>query len=288
MSIPSLTTATNRLSAVEIAEFAVAALCDEADLTPKPGLVDGRGSGAHDDMTQAMLHASARALGPAFAECAAAAEQLPLGLELRRRIGAIGRAAEQQMMQITGGVNTHRGALWAVGLLCTAAGLGHRGSGDICAAAGQLARLPDHGVGDRPTVLSHGARVRSRYRVDGAPGEARSGFPHLTRYALPALRSHPGDTTAARLDTLLTLMAHLDDTCVLHRGGPSALAALQDGARAVLAAGGVTSVAGRRRLARLDSLCAHHRLSPGGSGDLLAATLFVESVEGGRAPACRH
>ena len=105
------------LTSRAIADLAVAALRAEAELTPKPGLVDRRGSGAHTDMDLGMLLASAEALHEGFAECARAAQEMPLGVELRARLGVIGRMAERQMLAATGGVNTHRGALWALGLL---------------------------------------------------------------------------------------------------------------------------------------------------------------------------
>src|SRR3954454_21135934 len=101
---------TATLTADAIAELAVASLRAEANLTPKPGLVDQRGSGAHTDMDLAVLHASAGALRSAFTECASAAGQLPLSRELRATVGTIGRAGERAMLAATGGVNTHRGA----------------------------------------------------------------------------------------------------------------------------------------------------------------------------------
>lgn len=263
----------------EIADAAVTALHDEVDLTPKPGLVDRRGSGAHDDMTRDMLHASAEALHPALAECACAAEQLAAGPALRARIGVIGRDGERAMLAATGGVNTHRGALWALGLLSAATGAGMVGTAATVTYAAQLARLPDPASGPRPgTAVSHGALARKRYHAGGAPGQARAGFPHITRYALPALRSGP-DRTQARLHALLALMAHLDDTCLLHRGGPTGLAAVQAGARAVLRSGGLHTPEGRQHFTDLDRLCAARRLSPGGAGDLLAAALFLDTLD---------
>ena len=105
------------LTSVQIADLAVEAIRAEADLTPKPGLVDQRGSGAHCDMDLAMLHASADSLHSAFVECASAATSFEAETEMRARLGVIGRAGERTMLAATGGVNTHRGALWAIGLL---------------------------------------------------------------------------------------------------------------------------------------------------------------------------
>lgn len=260
-----------------IADLAVSAVRAEADLTPKPGLVDGRGSGAHADMDLHMLHASAEALRDAFVECACIAQQLSIGPELRDAIGVVGRNGEAQMLAATGGVNTHRGALWALGLLSA----GVAAAGDLAGAldvAAQLALIPDrHAIA--PT--SHGAQARRRYGASGAAGEAQQRFPHVRLYGLPALRSARqagASEDSARLTALLSLMAHLDDTCVLHRGGRSGLRAVQAGAHAVLTAG-IGTPEGQRQFTLLDDMCLMRRLSPGGSGDLLSATLFLDALE---------
>jgi triphosphoribosyl-dephospho-CoA synthase len=272
---------TTTLAADAIADLAVTALHAEADLTPKPGLVDRRGSGAHDDMDLAMLHDSAEALRGAFTDCALAGSHSDTAFDLRVRLGVIGRNGEAAMLEATGGVNTHRGALWALGLLSAGAAV----TGDVAAAinlAAGLARIPDPALAGDPTVTtSHGARARRRYGTSGAAGQAQAGFPHVRSRALPALhaaRRAGLDEASARLDALLALVAHLDDTCVLHRGGAAASSAVQAGARAVLAAGGCGTALGRQYLAALDRMCLERRWSPGGSGDLLSATLFLDTL----------
>jgi triphosphoribosyl-dephospho-CoA synthase len=268
------------LDASAIADVAVAALHDEANLTPKAGLVDGRGCGTHDDMTLAMLHDSAEALHTAFAECGWAATTLDIGTELRALIGVIGRVGEQRMLTATSGVNTHRGALWALGLLSAGAARGG-GIGQITDFAAQLAAIPDPALaGGRST--SHGANARRRFGARGAAGEAQAGFPQVTVHALPTVRAarlDGADEDTARLDALLSLMARLDDTCVLHRGGRSGLRAVQSGAAAVLHAGGCRTTQGQAHFQTLDRLCAERRLSPGGSGDLLSVALFLDALD---------
>lgn len=247
------------------------ALREEALHTPKPGLVDRRGNGAHRDMTLPMLLRSADALVAPIAACAGAAQAMPPGPDLRAVIGAIGRDGERRMLAATGGVNTHRGALWALGLL--AAGLAAAGTvAGAARFAAELAAVDDPAAGGR--ALSHGARVRLRYGAAGAMGEARQGFPHTVRVALPVLR-HAGRTNA-----LLASMSRLEDTCLLHRAGPAGLRVVRDGAAAVLRAGGARTTAGAAALDRLDGRCERHGLSPGGSGDVLAAAIFLDSAAG--------
>ena len=240
------------LDAETIADTAVAALHAEADLTPKPGLVDRRGAGAHADMNVALLHRSADALRDAFLECCWAALVLD-GTALRLELGLIGRAGERAMLAATGGVNTHRGALWALGLL--SAGVAARGIGGACAFAAETARIPDPAA---DVTRSHGATARRRYGATGAAGEAAAGFPHVREHALPALcaaRLRGADEATARVDALRAWLATVDDTCLLYRGGPAGLRAVQTAAADVLAEGGYGSVRGRARFDALDALC---------------------------------
>lgn len=266
--------------AERLAELAVTALVDEAELSPKPALVDRRGQGAHQDLSLGLMLTSAQALRPCFQAMAEAAELGLPAAELRRLIGRLGREGEAAMLQATGGINTHRGAIWALGLLLAAVQARPDSAQALCLAAGRLASLPDP---DAPrTAPSHGQRVAQRYGVGGARAEAAAGFPAIHQRGLPQLRASrqagAGEQNA-RLDALLAIMTRLDDTCVLHRGGPAALATMQQGAQAVLDAGGSASLAGRRQLLRLDRQLLAANASPGGAADLLAATLFVDRLE---------
>lgn len=269
-------------AAERLADLAVQALVDEADLSPKPGLVDRRGSGAHSDLHLGLMHASAQSLWPAFAAMAdAARSEGRVSQALRETLGQLGRDGEAEMLRVTGGVNTHRGAIWALGLLSAAAALeadapDARG---VAATAAALARLSDPAVS--VTSDSHGARVCRTYGVLGAREQAQHGFPAVIEQGLPQLlasrRGGAGEQNA-RLDALLAIMTELSDTCVLHRAGLDGLTRMQQGARAVLAAGGCASLAGRRQLRALEGEMLSLRASPGGAADLLAATLFLDRL----------
>jgi triphosphoribosyl-dephospho-CoA synthase len=264
-----------------VADLAVHALLEEAELTPKPALVDRRGGGAHDDMDLGMLFSSAYALRPTFRDLATRAYGCTPSRRLREELAAIGRRGETTMFAITGGVNTHRGAIWALGLLTAAAAMAPAGAppADIAAFAGRVASFPDHCA---PTEVSHGSLVTRRYGVAGARGEARRGFPNVVGIALPVLRAtrEAGQPERlARLDALVALIAHVDDTCLLHRGGRPALRDAQAGARAVIAVGGNATLAGRRAVRSLEMTLLRHNASPGGSADLLAAALFLDALD---------
>jgi triphosphoribosyl-dephospho-CoA synthase len=274
-------------SPLELSKLAVSALIEEAELTPKPALVDRRGNGAHHDLDLPMLLRSAEALQSGFVALAQAAVGEPPTLQLREQIGRIGRGMERRMLVATGGCNAHRGAIWALGLLVAGAAQcrSDRNASRIAARAAALAQLPDRFA---PRPLSHGERARLRFGAAGARGEAQAAFPHAIRVGMPALRQArdrgvPED--CARLDAFMAIMASLDDTCLLHRGGQAALRAAKAGARAVLAAGGMAAPAGWCRLDRLHTELMARWASPGGSADLLSVTLFLDRLEGGSRPA---
>lgn len=270
-----------------LARFATHALIEEARLTPKPALVDRRGSGAHRDLNLALMERSARSLEPTFAALARASRGMQPSASLRAQLAAIGRDGESVMMEATQGSNAHRGAIWIVGLLVAGATICDFGSPmrpqfdaarTICATAAQIACFPDHGA---PLVDSNGSRVRARYGVGGARREAQEGFPHVVRIGLPALRAARDrgvGENAARLDALLAIMTSLDDTCLLHRAGPPALCAAKAGAHEVLTLGGSATARGRAALERLEARLLSLNASPGGAADLLAATLFMDKL----------
>jgi triphosphoribosyl-dephospho-CoA synthase len=271
------------LSPLQLSTFAVSALVEEAELTPKPALVDRRGNGAHHDLDLPLLRRSARALQGGFAALAQATAGESTTLRLREQIGRIGRGMERGMLMATGGCNAHRGAIWALGLLVAGASQCRRdrSAARIAARAAALARLPDRFA---PRPLSHGERARLRFGAAGARGEAQAAFPHAIGVGLPRLREArergvPED--CARLDALMAIMASLDDTCLLHRGSRAALEAAQTGAQAVLAAGGTSAPAGQERLHGLHSELMARWASPGGSADLLSVTLFLDRLESG-------
>jgi triphosphoribosyl-dephospho-CoA synthase len=278
-----------------LARLAVEALVDEALLTPKPALVDTRGSGAHRDLNLATMLRSAHTLAPTFAALARAA--LTCGVPsaaMRTELARIGRHGEAEMLRATGGSNAHRGAIWIVGLLVAGAviaasddalsqqphaqphTLSH--AARVCALGAQIACFPDRFAAPAD---SHGERVRQRYNVGGARQEAQDGFPHVIGVGLPALRAARAEGIGEhvpRVDALLAIMTSLDDTCLLHRAGLAGLEAGRGGAQRVLDLGGSATPAGRAALAALERRLLDLNASPGGAADLLAATLFIDRL----------
>lgn len=269
-----------------LAECAVDALMDEVNLTPKPALVDRRGNGAHHDLTLDLMERSAQSLKPMFEAMALAAlEQGSVSQRLREAIGKIGRDGEAVMLAETQGVNTHRGAIWALGLLVTATALNSQKTrnikaSEICQIAAEIACLEDRFIPEQ--TESHGQFVQKKYGAGGAKLQAQQGFPVIMQYGLPQLRAsrakhHP--EVAVRVDSLLAMMATLKDTCVLYRSGELGLKRMQKGAKYVLELGGYATDTGKRALQFLEIDLMRLNASPGGVADLLAATLFLDRVE---------
>jgi triphosphoribosyl-dephospho-CoA synthase len=282
-ALPVLSTAAP-CDAPALAQLAVECLRLELDTYPKPGLVSRIDSGSHDDMDAATFEASAAALEPHFADLAQAGAQ-GLPMDALRRIGL---DAEAAMRAATGGVNTHRGAIFGLGLLVAAAGaLAAPGRRLAPGALGAHVRARHaRAILDGPVLLhAPGAQARRRYGVGGAPAEAAAGFPTLYRIGLPALhrgrRARAGEE-AARVEACLALIAALDDTNLLHRGGAIGARFARAEAAGFVAAGGVAQEDWHACAEALHRAFVARRLSPGGAADLLAMTVFVDRLE--RAP----
>jgi triphosphoribosyl-dephospho-CoA synthase len=265
-----------------LSELARQSLIAEAELTPKPGLVDGRGSGAHSDLSLDLMRRSADAIAPYFTRMALASADAQMGTSLRALVASIGREAEAAMFRATSGSNAHKGAIWVQGLLVCAASLSEGSRPEFVAeAAGYLARLPDRA---RPQAVSRGDVVLERYGATGARGEAYVNFPRVVKIGLPALKAarRSGRTERdSRLASLLAIMSRLEDTCVLYRGGAEAQRIVHEGAARVIRVGGPGTSKGDAALIALGQELVSLRISPGGSADLLAATLFLDALERG-------
>ena len=261
---------------------AIVSLYDELALEPKPGLVSFADAGSHDDMDAGTFLRSLFALRHYFVRIAA---QGALGAAFGP-LEALGLEAEARMLRATGGVNTHRGAIFTLGLLCAAAGAA-RAAGLACDAAGLRATLRAR-WGDvlasraRRASDSHGARAARAHGLRSAAEEAAQGLPTLFEHVLPALRAARragADGRGARLHALFTAMAEVADTNLVHRGGLQGLRDGQAHARQFLAEGGGLTADAPARAARVHALFVERRLSPGGAADLLAAACWVERVE---------
>ncbi len=269
------------LDARAIAASAAHCLLLELETWPKPGLVSHVDSGSHDDMDADTFRKSARAIEPYFNDLAHAGGRG----HVMGRLRIIGLDAEAAMIDATSGVNTHRGAIFGMGLLCAAAGARANGQMDPTLPLGEIvSRLWGDSVLDGPVLLhSHGSTARCRYGAGGARMEAARGFPSVYEVGLPALRRGalkvPDNAEAARVEACFALIAAVEDTNLLHRGGPSGLLFARRAAQKFLNDGGVGRSGWREHARAVHENFVRRRLSPGGSADLLAMTLFIDAHE---------
>jgi Citrate lyase synthetase len=236
-----------------LADLAERALKMELDTPMKPGLVGPDSVGAHKDMDYDVMRKGIAAIRPFFARMAMAGTPD----ELRQ----LGIDAEAAMLAATGGVNTHRGAIFALGLA-----------------------LYRHPMAETAARLDNGASKRREAGIRGAMQMAKDGYKELFEDWLPYYRSIKAEEYGLQ-KTLLRIMATLDDTCVIHRVGYERAMAVKDEAKVLLKE--IPGQAGNDEavmadlIGHLKELCesyAAEGISPGGAADMLALTIFIDSI----------
>jgi triphosphoribosyl-dephospho-CoA synthase len=275
------TAATSVWSPAAIGRAATLALHDELALAPKPGLVSFVDTGSHDDMDAHTFMRSLFALRSYFVHIAELGARHAPFEQLER----CGIAAEAHMLAATGGINTHRGAIFMLGLLCAAAGA-TQADGRPLSTESLRAALQHHwGVAlnercARTPQLPGGLAAR-RHGLRSASQEAALGLPVLFETAVPAwcdARACGLAGTRLHLQVFFTILAELDDSNLAHRGGMAGLQFARDQARGFLQRGGTT------RAEALDDAGAIHRsfvarrLSPGGCADTLSAACLLDRL----------
>ena len=273
-----LTAALDRHDAQKAAALALRALLYEVAVTPKPGLVDREGNGSHRDMDFYTFLTSASVLTPYFSACFAigretSADPAPLTFS---RLRAPGKLAEGEMLRATGGVNTHKGAIFTMGLACGA--LGRMAPEDRRKPAVLLAQIAamTEGVENELAGLTEasartaGQRIYARCGVTGVRGQAAAGFPTVLRYGLPVLEEglrRGGCEDEAGAAALLAILSRTADTNMISRGGLETQREKSARLAAMLADDPYPAP---ETLRALDREYTAENLSPGGSADLLA------------------
>ena len=223
-----------------LADLAERALRMELDTPMKPGLVGPDSVGAHKDMDYDVMRKGIAAIRPFFPRMAMAGTPD----ELRQ----LGIDAEAAMLAATSGVNTHRGAIFALGLA-----------------------LYRHPIAETAARLDNGSSKRREAGVRGAMQMAKDGYKELFEDWLPYYAGVKSDAYGLQ-KTLLRIMATLDDTCVIHRVGFERAMAVKDEAKAL---------AGHFDLDVLRQMCGRYAaegISPGGAADMLALTILIDSI----------
>ena len=273
-----------------IGHLASMALQAELDTTPKPGLVDRNDNGAHCDMDHALMQRSIKALHPYFVRLA------QLGFNGKQpchdEIVNIGIEAEREMFKATGGVNTHKGALFSIGLaavalageafcrITQAEGCGTMAYNDVNSkqiqslsnSIASLARLfPD-------TNGTHGSKAKANNILKGALDNAREGYTQLFKAWLPFYidRIAEGDNYALH-KTLLRIMCDLDDTNIVYRTSMETMQEVKTEARQMLdTSRNIVNFEAALQAMNTDYI--HRNISPGGSADMLSLVVFLSCV----------
>lgn len=267
----------------------------EVSAHPKPGLVTPRSMGAHRDMDQLTFMLTSAAIAPCFHRCAS------IGLTLRGdaaavlpQVRAVGRDYDALLLAASNGVNTQRGALFALGITAAAAGRAHQdgvapSSTQIFAEVAAITQglVQRELIERRDNPSTAGELLHARYATRGIRGEVEDGFPTVATHGLPVLRAAIDaghGLNRVLVHTLISLIAEAEDTTVLWRGGPDALAFVRDSARRIRDLGGALTDAGIARLHDFGAACVARRISAGGAADLLAVTVAVHLIEQGSFP----
>lgn len=279
----------------QVSELAWRAMIAEVNLSPKPGLVDRYNCGAHKDMALEDFYRSADAIRPwlpRFIHHGANSAGRPAP-DVLPGLRHLGLACEADMFRATAGVNTHKGSIFSLGLLCAATGrLRERHqpvtAEKLCATVAAFCRgLTARELQSNNRQQTAGQRLYQQLGLTGARGEAEAGYPRVITLALPhyqTLRAQGTDPELALLDTLIVLMARNGDTNVASRGGAQGLNWLQQQATTLLRQGGIRRPADLCHLHEFDRRCIARNLSPGGSADLLIVTHFLHEMSAASYP----
>lgn len=272
-----------------IAQAAHQSLILEVRTTPKPGLVDQNNTGSHKDMDLPLFLKSADALQLYFLECA------QIGIHYQDRpehmlsfLRPLGMRAEQDMYQATCQVNTHKGAIFSMGIFCAVAGYLHQHGqkkdsvhyfsdfSDTCR------RICGHLMDDFKHISAlsprtNGEQLYLLHKITGIRGEAALGFPSVFRIGFPAYKKYCREGLSS-LDagacTLLHLIAVAEDTNIISRSSYETYLAIRQALASYLRTASASEILSV--LPEMDQIFISRNISPGGCADMLALIYFLD------------
>lgn len=279
-----------------VASLAQRAILYEVSTTPKPGLVDRNNAGAHKDMDFFTFMASSSALYRGLYECVLEGISFDDidSTKLMDRLRNPGIKCEEAMFRATNGVNTHKGIIFSLGVLCGAVGNLYRKHEnekflmeEVCDEVKSITRdltIKDFsGINDKLN-LTHGERLFKDYGYKGIRGEVESGFQTVQKHAVPIIREWAEKRQLSIndlfLQILMSIMTESEDTNVIIRGGIESLIYTKAISRDFINFGGMYAVDARKKLQIMNNIFVEKNISPGGSADLLAVSIFLALIEG--------
>lgn len=267
----------------------------EAVLSPKPGLVDASDTGSHSDMDIYTFIQSATSFSPSFFELA------KLGLTykgspltLLPRIREIGIQAENEMFITTKGINTHKGAIFSLGILLTSCGLYLQSNKEVNRFTPtdtyyviEIVKKITKGLVDKELsdlekkrLLTNGEMLFQKYGITGVRGEVEEGFPSITEVVMPYLRESQDQKTSDRLlNALFLLMTITEDSNIIFRSDIKKLKEVQQLAKNFIEKGGMKQANAVCQIQYMNEQFKKWNISPGGSADLLSVAIFISKLE---------
>lgn len=276
----------------KIGLLAVRAMLYEVSAAPKPGLVDRFGSNAHKDMDVFTFIDSSTTLMPYFKNCFyLGAKKIPIE-QLLPELKPIGILAEQQMYAATGGVNTHKGLIFSLGLICASLGFhisdltfddSYEWVDKVCQTVAMCVKPHfESEIEILSSSKTYGSKQYVAHGRLGARGQALAGYLHLREVALPrlisALDRDKLTYNDAMLVTLLELISSLDDSNVMGKWGERTLLESQLHAQQVLKLGHFLTAEGRAAYVAYCEWSLQESVSHGGAADLLAVSVFIHKI----------
>lgn len=277
------------MQSYEIASLGMRAILYEVSVTPKPGLVDRNNSGAHDDMDYFTFMASAAALSQGLHKIADLAGNWRTDSlrALFDSIRPIGMEMEKAMFEATNGVNTHKGMIFNMGILIAAASYyvtANNGEMPKAEALSEIVSKMTKGICDnelgKGQAKTYGERLFMEHGIRGIRGEVESGYQTVLSTAVPVYRNQSLEHNELCLQMLFALMTSCEDSNILARHNMDKLRQVRMRASGFMAAGGIRQADAHVQLHEMDHLFIKERISPGGSADLLAVSIFMAMMEG--------
>lgn len=271
----------------QIGRLALEAMLVEVSVTPKPGLVDRNNSGSHTDMDFFTFMKSAAALRAYFDDCAVDGASHRSAAHMLRSLRKMGLEAEEDMFSATGGINTHKGEIFSLGIMSGTLGYLYMHAIPVNVdSVLETVKVICSGLCKRdfaktrtksPELLTKGERVYLEYGITGVRGEAENGYPVVKNHGLPALRKYLADGLSlndALAFTLIHIMAENVDTNIIARHDLDTAKEVMQISESLIAEGLTIE-----KIYSLDEEFIRRNISPSGSADLLAVTYFLNELE---------
>ena len=268
------------------------ALLYEVTCAVKPGLVDRYDNGSHEDMDIFTFIDSVCAIGRYFEKIALIGyDWEEISNESLWLIRPLGIECEKEMFVATKGVNTHKGAVFSMSVIAACSAFCYKKYGKIdieklCEYSSITVSdvMKDFENLDKKEHLSHGEKLYLKYGYKGIRGEVMSGFESIRKFSLSEIRKMDNPNFKKEevlVNTLLNLIANVEDTNILYRSDIYLMKEIQERAKECILCGGAYKKEGKNKIIKLDNFCKSMKISPGGCADLLAVSIafyFLERI----------